>query len=286
MKKHRSLLRFHLAHLSGILFLIICALLALPHPAAAADAQCLVGPRDAAARNEASLHTLPVAPFGREENGWAIYAALIGNEIGIGCAADTPAFARMLATWQSKHALAATGVLDAETLAAFKSIWQAKRPFVSNSRRQCPEAPAEQALARAAIAESYGGKTILLQPAALEAYREMAQAARRAGVVPAGSNLLTIFSGYRDPAYDAARCARQHNCQGLVRASCSAHRTGFAMDINLGEAPGFAPDSSTDANRLYIAQTPLYRWLVANASRFGFANYAFEPWHWEYIKHA
>src|SRR5438874_880756 len=85
----------------------------------------------------------------------------------------------------------------------------------------CCAAPAEQLLARAAVSESYGGKTILLQTAALAAYRQMTEAARGDNVIPAGSNLLAIFSGFRSPAYDAARCARQHNCQGLVRASCS-----------------------------------------------------------------
>lgn len=283
MKKRSSALRFHLRHLSVPAFLIICALLALPHAASAQDSRCSTGLRDAAARNEEGLHRLTVAPFGREETGWEIYAALIRNEIGADCDAGTPGFARMLATWQGKHDLAATGVLDAETLAAFKQVWQAKRPFIASSKHECPNAPAEQALAHAANSESYGGKTILLQPAALAAYRKMAAAARNDGVLPAGSNLFAIFSGYRSPAYDAARCDHDHNCQGLVRASCSAHRTGFALDINLGAAPGFTPDSSADANRLYIAQTPAYRWLVSNAARFGFANYAFEPWHWEFV---
>jgi LAS superfamily LD-carboxypeptidase LdcB len=54
------------------------------------------------------------------------------------------------------------------------------------------------------------------------------------------------------------------------------------MDFDLGAAPGFAVDSSADKNRLYMSQTPVYRWLVANAARYGFANYAFEPWHWEF----
>jgi LAS superfamily LD-carboxypeptidase LdcB len=45
-------------------------------------------------------------------------------------------------------------------------------------------------------------------------------------------------------------------------------------------------DSSADANRLYQVGTPAYRWLVANAARFGFVNYVFEPWHWEWIGQA
>jgi LAS superfamily LD-carboxypeptidase LdcB len=55
------------------------------------------------------------------------------------------------------------------------------------------------------------------------------------------------------------------------------------MDLDLGAAPGFSVDSSADKNRLYMTGTPLYRWLVDNAAHFGFANYAFEPWHWEFV---
>jgi LAS superfamily LD-carboxypeptidase LdcB len=50
----------------------------------------------------------------------------------------------------------------------------------------------------------------------------------------------------------------------------------------LGAAPGHAIDSSQDANRFWQTHTPAYRWLVDNGERYGFVNYAFEPWHWEW----
>jgi LAS superfamily LD-carboxypeptidase LdcB len=68
----------------------------------------------------------------------------------------------------------------------------------------------------------------------------------------------------------------------VVRAACSAHRTGLALDLDVGAAPGFMVDSSADPNRLFQSRTPAYRWLVRNAVRFGFVNYVFEPWHWEW----
>jgi LAS superfamily LD-carboxypeptidase LdcB len=55
------------------------------------------------------------------------------------------------------------------------------------------------------------------------------------------------------------------------------------MDLYLGRAPGSDPVSSRDENRRAIADGPAYRWLMANADRFGFVNYPFEPWHWEWI---
>ena len=94
--------------------------------------------------------------------------------------------------------------------------------------------------------------------------------------------MLTIVSAYRSPAYDAAKCAGG-KCNGIAKAKCSAHRTGTAVDLYVGAAPGFSPVSSDDENRLHQTQTPAYRWLVKNAARFGFVNYVFEPWHWEWV---
>ena len=99
-------------------------------------------------------------------------------------------------------------------------------------------------------------------------------------------DLLTVFSGYRSPEHDAARCAIEGNCQGVVRAACSAHRTGLAMDLTLDTAPGYRVDSTDDVNRLAMSRGLAYRWLVANAARFGFVNYGFEPWHWEWTGEA
>ena len=91
-----------------------------------------------------------------------------------------------------------------------------------------------------------------------------------------------IFSGFRPPLDDDLRCIVEGNCQGVARADCSAHRTGLAMDVYVGQAEGLRPDSSDDSNRRAMTGTAIYRWLVANAARFGFVNYVFEPWHWEW----
>jgi hypothetical protein len=244
---------------------------------------CNTGSLDATTTNAKTLHTMAWAPLGRMESGWEIYAPLIAQEIATGCPPVSPGFAAALAAWQAKHNRIATGVLDPATFTLVKQELQGRRPFVALSHIACPPSPDESKLAAARPDESYGGKVIKLRPGALAAYREMVAAAR-AELLAAASDrqLLTIFSGYRSPQNDAARCARENNCQGVVRASCSAHRTGLAMDMNLGAAPGFAPDSSADANRLFMARSQIYRWLVYNAWRFGFVNYVFEPWHWEW----
>jgi hypothetical protein len=244
---------------------------------------CAVGPAAAAAADVQSLDTLAWSPLGRTETGWETYAPLIAQEIGTGCRPGSPGFASALQAWQGKHNRPATGVVDLNTFTQMKFLWQERRPFVTLSRQGCPEPPDESKLATARSDESYGGKKIELLPKALAAYRKLVTAARAELLAAASDHhLLTIFSGYRSPGYDAARCMRENNCQGLVRATCSAHRTGLAMDLYLGAAPGYGPDSSADPNRLYLSRTPVYHWLVYNGWRFGFVNYVFEPWHWEW----
>jgi hypothetical protein len=271
--------------------LTVAALASAPWPSPGTQAavggggaeRCDVGSSAGAGLNLAGLRSLSFAPFGRPETGWEVYAPLIAHEIGTRCGPQTPAFATDLAAWQSAHAVAPTGGVDAATFAAMRTAWQARRPFVAASHRACPAPPDQASLAMVPARLSFGGKVMQLRARALAAYEAMRSAARAEDPrIAADGRLMTLFSSYRSPDYDDARCAREGNCQGIVRASCSAHRTGLAMDLYLGAAPGFAPDSSADANRLFISRGPAYRWMVINASRFGFVNYPFEPWHWEW----
>ncbi len=238
----------------------------------------------ALARNEASLYSAPENLFGRPEVGWAVYAPKVAQTAGATRSADTAAFARAAARWQGAHGLPATGEVDAATLTAMKGEWQSARPFVAlRARGVCPDAPPAVALATLRPEESDGGRPLLLRRGALEAYRRMVRFGRRTEpALKTRPDLLRVFSAYRSPARDAERCAEEHNCQGVVRAACSAHRTGLALDLVLETAPGLAVDSSVDANRLAMARSFAYRWLLADAGRFGFVNYGFEPWHWEW----
>jgi hypothetical protein len=259
-----------------------------PPPLQVPAAACERGPPAAAQANAASLQTLAWAPFRRPEVGWETYAPLIAREIRTSCAPQTPGFAAALATWQAAQRLPVDGVLSAAVFDHMKTAIELRRPFVQvNARGVCPASPSPGALAAATPVEGYAGKAILLRPGALAAYRRLAAAARVEDPrIAADPRNLTIFSGFRAPAADTARCAAERNCDTVVRANCSAHRTGLAMDLYVGQAPGFGPDSSADANRLFMSRTPAYLWLVANADRFGFVPYPFEPWHWEWTGEA
>jgi hypothetical protein len=59
--------------------------------------------------------------------------------------------------------------------------------------------------------------------------------------------MLTVFSAYRDPVGDAVDCAVRGNCGGAEKANCSAHRSGMALDIVVGAAPGQPPINTRSA---------------------------------------
>jgi zinc D-Ala-D-Ala carboxypeptidase len=254
-----------------------------PRPAPVQDCSAR-GWGGAAELNRASLKTLKWAPFGRPETGWEVYVPLIQREIGTGCAPDTAAFAAAFAAWQGNQRLLPDGVMSEKDFVRMKGVIQARRAFVRMSARGiCPRAANAVQLDSGRPGEGYGGKHVQLRPRAFEAYRRMVAAAKAEDPeIAKDPRNLTIFSAFRSPAYDAERCARQKNCNGIVRARCSPHRTGLALDLYVGQAPGYGPDSSADPNRRFMTQTPTYRWLLANAHRFGFVNYPFEPWHWEW----
>lgn len=151
------------------------------------------------------------------------------------------------------------------------------------SQVACPAGADEAVLETGRVEEGYRGTLVRLRPGAMSAYRRMVRQARRdEPALDRDREMLTIFSSYRSPEYDAARCEREQNCQSIVRARCSAHRTGLALDITVGAAPGYTVDSSADPNRLYMVRGIAYRWLLAHAGEYGFVNYPFEPWHWEW----
>ena len=238
----------------------------------------------AAARNAADIDDLDWAPYGPTEIGWRIYAPHVAIEIGSSCAYESPGFANALAGWQRAHHRPPTGVMDEETFSLMKVRWHLQRPFVILSRHGgCPPAPDSSLLTIARPDEVYGSRPIQLRADALAAYRRMVADARASDpAIAHDRQALLIFSGYRSPIENDLTCLLRGGCDNVTRAPCSAHRTGLAFDVVVGAAPGGRVDSTENANRLAQSRTSTYRWLVRNAERYGFVNYVYEPWHWEW----
>lgn len=254
----------------------------LPGPPSPADCSGRPQMQQAASDNAYSLTTLDWSPLGSPERGWEVYLPLIANEIATVCPPQSPAFAEALGRWQKAHRLTPDGRMTPQTFAAMYQVWHARRPFSRIDPMNCPAPPPDSELATAEPGESYGNPA-RLRPGALVALRRMRAAAFSTDPqIAADKRNLQIFSGYREPMADMARCFTSGTCDNRRRTWCSAHRTGTAADLFVGDAPGFGPDSTAYEARLYLSRTPTYRWLVKNAWRFGFVNYAYEPWHWEW----
>ncbi len=129
------------------------------------------------------------------------------------------------------------------------------------------------------VKRAFGG-TVPLHRLTAKALDAMQCAARADGIK---APLLQLTSGFRDPAHQARLWATALQKYGspeearkwVAPPGGSAHQSGRAIDIYLG-----GKNSSGDVANLRTL--PAYRWLVANARRFGFYPYEREPWHWEY----
>ena len=282
-----------LGHILRALTLAVLGWAALALPTMAQDPlgavlDCEAGQEvwgEAAAHNARTLHTLQWEPFGPEV-GWETYVPMVQHELAIACQPWTPGFAAAIASFQTRYGLEVDGVFGPATFEVFKGVWQERRPFVmARVRGECPRAPERRELVEFDYTEESARRPgRMAQAAALNAYRRMVADARaQVPDIAADPLLLTVYSSYRHPDIDGVRCEDDSNCDGLRRASCSAHRTGWALDINVGQAPGYGIDSTNAYNRLHMSRGPAYRWLVANAHRYGFVNYIYEPWHWEYV---
>jgi zinc D-Ala-D-Ala carboxypeptidase len=128
------------------------------------------------------------------------------------------------------------------------------------------------------------GRQFLLAAPAAEAWRAMKAAALADGVV------MRIVSAFRSIDRQAeivrAKLDRGQSLEDILCVSAapgfSEHHTGRALDLTTdGVRPLEEEFEGTDA----------YRWLAANAGRFGFVlsfprdnphGYSYEPWHWRF----
>lgn len=126
-----------------------------------------------------------------------------------------------------------------------------------------------------------------LRAEAADAYKQLAKAAKAAGV-----NIMPI-SGYRSYSQQASlydSYVRQYGQATAdtiaARPGHSEHQTGLAMDI--GNASG------TCALQACFATTPAGKWAADHAAEYGFiirypagaeatTGYTYEPWHLRYV---
>ena len=213
---------------------------------------------------------------GKKQTGWNIYIPLISHAIATESGPETAEFALAVSKWQTARNLAATGVIDLDTLESFTKYWQSRRLGRAGLSTS-------DLLLTARIAEfwdpSRSPDLLQVERETYAAYQRMIAAASKELGSIASAKFLKIISSYRSPEYQAALRKREPNAGRAALAKNSPHSTGHALDIYVGGEPV----KTEDSNRFLQVQTPAYRWLVKNAEKFGFYPYFYEPWHWEYV---
>lgn len=226
-----------------------------------------------ASKQNRTLVTQSVWTFGTRQKGFTLYIPLIQQTIGTKASYTTAEFAERLADWKRSHGCSSrNGLLNTAAFLCLKEFWQARRKTrleadaqVVIDRRHRYDPDRDDELSRAGLAT-------------YQAYQRMLEAAAADGVT--GKELLIVASN-RDAGRLAALQKKVSKAKigYTIAGKDSVHFTGRALDLHVGGKPV----SSKDSNRLIQIRSKGYRWLVRNAARFGFVNYFFEPWHWEYV---
>jgi zinc D-Ala-D-Ala carboxypeptidase len=242
----------------------------------------------AAGRNNDLRFDLNWAFGGKQQRGWHLYVPLITRLIETEQDAPTPAFASALARWQQRAGLTADGVLDDETLYRMVSSWQ-------SARLKEKGYPRPDQLLLAPTSDFYDpsrpDELRHVERETYAAYKRMVAAAvadptsglkgTPAGELAPEEKFLKIVSSFRSREYQARLRAQSPHSGRAGLAVNSPHFTGRALDLYVGGEPV----ETKDSNRALQVRTPVYKWLVKNADRFGFRPYYYEPWHWEYVGH-
>ena len=218
--------------------------------------------------------------WGKAQKGWYLYVPLISKTLETDAKGDSREFAAKVAEWQKGADLPPNGVVDRKTLFSFIEHWQSKR------LRPVYEA-SENDLLAAPIGEFYDptrdAKLLKVDKKAFDAFKKMIATAEKTLTEQDGESgrYLSIISSYRSPAYQAELRRKEPGANRAQLAKKSPHFTGRALDIYVGGEPV----TTKDSNRAKQIKTEAYLWLVANADKYGFYPYFYEPWHWEYVGH-
>jgi len=240
----------------------------------------------AATRNSTLLNDLNWV-FGRkQQRGWYLYVPLIARLVDSNHDVHTDDFAKAIERWQKKSGVAATGVLDDVTLYAMVSEWQGRRlkdrsPAASAQLITAPRTdffdPERVDELRQVERETYSSYKRMVAEALADKSLNLSRDAN-GGLAPT-EQYLKIISSFRSREYQDKLRRESPHAGSAGLAVNSPHFTGRALDIYVGGQPV----ETNDRNRTVQVQTPVYKWLVRNAERFGFRPYYYEPWHWEYV---
>jgi len=222
---------------------------------------------------------------GKQQRGWYLYDALLGETLGTKDDSLTNDFADAVAKWQKRRGLAASGILDEPSWMAMVSQWQSNR--LKNRTSATPDQ-----LVTAPPSDFYDPSRApelrQLERETYAAYKKMLATAiddlklqhTASDELAPQEKYFKVVSAFRSREYQDELRRKSPNSGSAGLAVNSPHFTGRALDLYVGGDPV----DTKDANRSIQVNSQAYKWLVRNAERFGFRPYFYEPWHWEYVK--
>jgi LAS superfamily LD-carboxypeptidase LdcB len=246
------------------------------------------GPFAEAAAQNALLRNDLTWTFGsKQQHGWYLYDLLIGRTFNNSSDAATADFAGAISGWQKTRGLSANGVLDENSFMALVAQWQANRlkdktPATPEQLLTAPSSdfydPERRDDLRQVEKNTYAAYKRMLAAAIADPALNLAHSSP-ADLAPT-EKYFKIVSAFRSKEYQEELRRKSPSAGSAGLAMNSPHFTGRALDLYVGGDPV----DTKDANRAIQVNTPVYKWLVQNAERFGFRPYFYEPWHWEYVK--
>ena len=211
---------------------------------------------------------------------------MISSLIGADADGQTNDFAASLSRWQKANGIEANGILENSTWSQMISTLQSNRikdrtyptadQLVTIPTSECYD-PSRVEELRKVERRTYDAYKRMVAAAAADA--SLGLAVTSDGQLAPGEKYFKVISAFRSREYQEHLRQQSPNSGRAGLAVNSPHFTGRALDIYVGGEPV----STKDENRAIQTQTKAYRWLVKNASRFGFRPYFYEPWHWEYV---
>ena len=242
---------------------------------------------DAAAQNALLRNELTWTFGSKQQHGWYLYDLLIGQTLNNSYDPGTTDFAGSISGWQKTRGLSANGVLDENSFMALVAQWQASRlkdktPATPDQLLTAPSSdfydPERRDDLRQVEKNTYAAYRKMLAAAIADPALKLAHTSP-ADLAPT-EKYFKIVSAFRSREYQEELRRKSPNAGSAGLALNSPHFSGRALDLYVGGDPV----ETKDANRAIQVNTPVYKWLVQNAERFGFRPYFYEPWHWEYVK--
>src|SRR5262245_60126974 len=242
---------------------------------------------EAAVKNVALRNELSWTFGGKRQTGWYLYDLLIGKTIDAHNEVGTADFTADVAAWQKQNGLSGSGLLDEDSLMALVSKWQADRlkdktPAQPDQLLTAPSSdfydPERKDELRQVERNTYAAYKQMIAAAIADPSLKLAHVSDTE--LASTENYFKIVSAFRSREYQEELRRKSPNAGSAGLAFNSPHFTGRALDLYVGGDPV----DTKDANRAIQVNTPVYKWLVRNADRFGFRPYFYEPWHWEYVK--